>query len=108
MHLVILVQCKQATYTINAASPPSVTIDELLYASYSVQAYVEANHELPANVTIVEKTISMSQFLQLINTAAINLNTNITTSHTHRKLHFSTQSFRNHKYNWKSYKNRLS
>lgn len=69
-----------ATYSINAASPPSVTIDELLYASYSVQAYVEANHELPANVTIAEKTITMSQFLQLINTAAINLNTNITTS----------------------------
>ena len=69
-----------ATYTINAAAPPSVTIDELLYASYSVQSYIEANHELPANVTIAEKTITMSQFLQLINTAAINLNTNITTS----------------------------
>ena len=69
-----------ATYTINAAAPPSVTFDELLYASYSVQAYIEANQDIPTNVTIAGKTISMSQFLKLINTAAINLNTNITTS----------------------------
>ncbi len=69
-----------ATYTINAAAPPSLTVEELQYAASSVQAYIETNHELPANVTVGEKTISMAQFLQLTNIAVTNLNTNITTA----------------------------
>ncbi|MCC7551638.1 MAG: right-handed parallel beta-helix repeat-containing protein [Methanobacterium sp.] len=69
-----------ATYTINAAAPPSTTITDLLYASYSVQTYIEANHELPDNMTIFGTTVNMSQFLYLTITAVANLNNNITTS----------------------------
>ncbi len=69
-----------ATYTINAAAPPSATIDELLYTSSSVQSYIESLHQLPDDVTMSGNTVNMSQFLYLTITALANINNNITTS----------------------------
>jgi parallel beta-helix repeat protein len=68
-----------ATYTINT-NMPNFSLEDLEYASSSVQTYVEANHQLPANVTINGTTVNMAQFLKLIATAAININGSLNSS----------------------------
>jgi parallel beta-helix repeat protein len=72
-----------ATYTINIAQPDEslyANLEELEYASGSVQAYIEANHKLPDNVTINGTTVDMAQFLKLITTATTNINSSINSS----------------------------
>lgn len=71
-----------ATYAINTTAPATtdITNDELLSVANSIQAYIEANHQLPINVTVSGKRISMAQFLALATASTINLNNNITTS----------------------------
>ncbi|MGC9517427.1 MAG: pseudomurein-binding repeat-containing protein [Methanomicrobiales archaeon] len=68
-----------ATYAINTDSTAttSFTIDELKYASNSVQAYIEANHHLPENVTINGTTVNMAQFLKLVTTLTTNIESSI-------------------------------
>jgi parallel beta-helix repeat protein len=68
-----------ATYTIDA-NIPNFNVDELEYAAGSVQAYIESIHQLPTNVTINGTTVDMAQFLKLVTTAAININSNINSS----------------------------
>ena len=68
-----------ATYTIDT-NIPNINIDALLDSAYSVQAYIEANHKLPSNVTINGTTVDLAQFLKLATTAAININTSVNAS----------------------------
>ena len=68
-----------ATYAIDT-NIPNINVEELEYAAGSVQAYIEANHQLPANVTINGTTVDMAQFLKLLATASININSSINSS----------------------------
>lgn len=61
-------------------SATNFTVDQVGNASTSVQMYVEANHQLPNNVTIAGTTVTMPQFLKLETTAIYNINNNITTN----------------------------
>ena len=50
-----------------------ITTDQLKTAAETVKAYVDANHQLPANVTIAGRTVSMPQFLKLSAEAVVNI-----------------------------------
>lgn len=70
-------------FNVNGASATNSTtfsIDEVTNASTSVQSYVEANHQLPNNVTISGTTVNMTNYLKLETTAISNINNNITTA----------------------------
>ena len=56
------------------------TTDQIQSASQTVQAYVETNHQLPANVTISAKTVTMAQFLQLEASTLLDINDSLYTS----------------------------
>ena len=62
----------------SAATTTTFTNDQVANASESVQSYVETNHNLPNNVTIVGTTVSMPTLLELESTAITNINNNST------------------------------
>ncbi len=53
---------------------PKFTIDQIAAAATTVKNYIEANNHLPSNVTIKGTTINMAQFLELLMTASIQIN----------------------------------
>jgi parallel beta-helix repeat protein len=63
------------TQTVSTNVTVDVTINQLISAANSVKAYYEANHVLPASVTVYPgENISMAQFLMLEVTGVLNIN----------------------------------
>ncbi|MGZ7136498.1 MAG: hypothetical protein ACXVHY_11520, partial [Methanobacterium sp.] len=54
---------------------PTFTIDQISNAATALKSYVELNNKLPANVTINGTTMNMAQFLELLMTATLQINT---------------------------------
>jgi trimeric autotransporter adhesin len=57
-----------------------LSVDQIDAAAGTVQSYVETNHQLPSNVTISGTTASMPQFLELLTTTILDINSNLNTS----------------------------
>ncbi len=57
----------------------TVTISQLATAANTIKTYYENHNSLPNNVVIGNQNITMSQFLQLLVTATLNLNNGVTT-----------------------------
>ena len=83
LYYIMLIICGMLIFfntdDVAAVNSTSFSVDEVVNASGSVQSYVEANHQLPVNVTISGTTVNMPQFLKLESTAVYNINNNITT-----------------------------
>ena len=56
------------------------TLTQIQNASASVKSYIETNHKLPNYVTIGTSQITMSQFLQLLATSLLQINSGTSTS----------------------------
>ncbi len=54
---------------------PKFTIDQIKEAANTVKNYIESNNQLPANVNINGITINMAQFLELMMTTTLQINT---------------------------------
>lgn len=59
---------------VSAADSTNVTVDNVISAAGIVKSYVESNHTLPGSVDIAGNQFSMSQFLELLTTALLNIN----------------------------------
>ena len=55
-----------AAGTVSATTSVSISLSSINSAAARVQAYIEANHRLPAYVTISTKQVTMPQFLYLL------------------------------------------
>ena len=53
---------------------PKFTVDQIEVAASTVRAYIESNHKLPNYVQIGSNNVSMSQFLELLTTALLQIN----------------------------------
>ncbi len=59
---------------VSAADSTNITINNVISASSIVKSYVETNHTLPSTVEISGNQVSMPQFLELLTTALLNIN----------------------------------
>ena len=68
-----------AAGTVTATTSVSISLSSINDAAKRVQAYIEANHRLPAYVTVSTKQITMPQFLYLLTADLIKINSKSTT-----------------------------
>jgi len=59
---------------VSAASTTNITVDNVINASGIVKSYVETNHKLPDSVNVSGNQVNMPQFLKLLTTAVLNIN----------------------------------
>jgi hypothetical protein len=59
---------------VSAADPVSFTSDQVINATDSLLSYVDANNTLPVDLNISGSVVSMPQFLELLTTVILNIN----------------------------------
>lgn len=60
--------------SVSAADPVSFTSDQVINATDSLLSYVDANNTLPVDLNISGSVVDMSQFLELLTTVVLNIN----------------------------------
>jgi len=64
---------------VKAISTNAVTLSQINIAAKNVKSYVDAYHKLPASVTVGSKVVTTSQYLNLITSSLLKINSGITT-----------------------------
>jgi glutamine amidotransferase-like uncharacterized protein len=64
---------------VKTISTNTVTLSQINVAAKSVKAYVDAYHKLPASVTVGSKVVTTSQYLYLLTSSLLRINSGITT-----------------------------
>ncbi|ADZ09828.1 hypothetical protein Metbo_1601 [Methanobacterium lacus] len=59
---------------VSAADPVSFTSDQVINATDSILSYVDANNTLPVDLNISGSVVDMPQFLELLTTVILNIN----------------------------------
>lgn len=62
--------------SVSAVDSVNVTLNQVINSSSNIVSYIGTNQSLPDNVDISEIPTSMSQFLYLLTTAVVNINSN--------------------------------
>ena len=64
---------------VKTISTNTVTLSQINVAAKNVKAYVDAYHKLPASVTVGSKVVTTSQYLYLLTSSLLKINSGITT-----------------------------
>jgi glutamine amidotransferase-like uncharacterized protein len=64
---------------VKTISTNTVTLSQINVAAKSVKAYVDAYHKLPASVTVGSKVVTTSQYLYLLTSSLLRINSGLTT-----------------------------
>ncbi len=78
--IIVILALFLSTGNVSAADSTNITVDNVISASSVVKSYIETNHTLPNTVNVAGNQISMSQFLELLTTALLNINNGLNTT----------------------------